>query len=119
VIYSGADMTKPDQIRQMVKAAQEGSLGRHLVNNAGIQHTAPIEASLRNAGTRSGDQPRRCSMPSGSVAGMKARNRGRIVNIASIHGLVASVEKSAYVAAKARVVIGLTKAIATNHRRPA
>ena len=114
VIYSGADMTKPDQIRQMVQAAQEelGSVDI-LVNNAGIQHTAPIESfpverwdAVLAINLSSVFHAVQAALP-----GMKARNRGRIVNIASIHGLVASVEKSAYVAAK-HGVIGLTKAIA-------
>jgi len=112
--YSGADMSKPDQIRQMVKAAQDelGSVGI-LVNNAGIQHTAPIESfpperwdAVLAINLSSVFHAVQAALP-----GMKARNWGRIVNIASTHGLVASVEKSAYVAAK-HGVIGLTKAIA-------
>ena len=112
--YSGADMSKPDQIRQMVKAAQE-ELGAAdiLVNNAGIQHTAPIESfpperwdAVLAINLSSVFHAVQAALPA-----MKARNWGRIVNIASTHGLVASVEKSAYVAAK-HGVIGLTKAIA-------
>ena len=114
VSYSGADMSKPDQIRQMVKAAQE-ELGSAdiLVNNAGIQHTAPIESfpperwdAVLAINLSSVFHAVQAALP-----GMKAKNWGRIVNIASTHGLVASVEKSAYVAAK-HGVIGLTKAIA-------
>jgi len=114
VSYSGADMSKPDQIRQMVKAAQE-ELGSAdiLVNNAGIQHTAPIESfpperwdAVLAINLSSVFHAVQAALP-----GMKARNWGRIVNVASTHGLVASVEKSAYVAAK-HGVIGLTKAIA-------
>ena len=114
VSYSGADMSKPDQIRQMVKAAQDelGSVGI-LVNNAGIQHTAPIESfpperwdAVLAINLSSVFHAVQAALPA-----MKATNWGRIVNIASTHGLVASVEKSAYVAAK-HGVIGLTKAIA-------
>ncbi len=117
--YSGADMSKPDQIRQMVKAAQDelGSVGI-LVNNAGIQHTAPIESfpperwdAVLAINLSSVFHAVQAALP-----GMKARNWGRIVNIASTHGLVASVEKSAYVAAK-HGVIGLTKAIALETAR--
>jgi 3-hydroxybutyrate dehydrogenase len=114
VSYSGADMSKPDQIGQMVRAAQE-ALGSAdiLVNNAGIQHTAPIESfpperwdAVLAINLSSVFHAVQAALP-----GMKARNWGRIVNVASTHGLVASVEKSAYVAAK-HGVIGLTKAIA-------
>ena len=114
VSYSGADMSKPDQIRQMVKAAQEelGSVDI-LVNNAGIQHTAPIESfpAERWDAVLAINLSSVFHAVQAALPGMKARNRGRIINIASIHGLVASVEKSAYVAAK-HGVIGLTKAIA-------
>jgi 3-hydroxybutyrate dehydrogenase len=112
--YSGADMSKPDQVRAMVKAAQE-ELGSAdiLVNNAGIQHTAPIESfpperwdAVLAINLSSVFHAVQAALP-----GMKARNWGRIVNVASTHGLVASVEKSAYVAAK-HGVLGLTKAIA-------
>ena len=114
VAYSGADMSKPDQIRQMVRAAREelGSVDI-LVNNAGIQHTAPIESfpperwdAVLAINLSSVFHAVQAALPA-----MKATNWGRIVNIASTHGLVASVEKSAYVAAK-HGVIGLTKAIA-------
>ena len=114
VSYSGADMSKPDQIRQMVRAAREelGSVDI-LVNNAGIQHTAPIESfpperwdAVLAINLSSVFHAVQAALPA-----MKATNWGRIVNIASTHGLVASVEKSAYVAAK-HGVIGLTKAIA-------
>jgi 3-hydroxybutyrate dehydrogenase len=114
VTYSGADMSKPDQIRQMVKAAQEalGSVDI-LVNNAGIQHTAPIESfpperwdAVLAINLSSVFHAVQAALPA-----MKTKNWGRIINIASVHGLVASVEKSAYVTAK-HGVIGLTKAIA-------
>jgi 3-hydroxybutyrate dehydrogenase len=85
-----------------------------LVNNAGIQHVAPVESSRSNAGTRSSPSTspprstpparRRCRM-------MRAKNWGRIINIASAHGLVASPQKAAYVAAK-HGMVGLTKVVA-------
>ena len=98
VSYSGADMSKPDQIRQMVRAAREelGSVDI-LVNNAGIQHTAPIESfpperwdAVLAINLSSVFHAVQAALPA-----MKATNWGRIVNIASTHGLVASVEKSA------------------------
>ena len=114
VAHNGADMSKPEEIEAMV-AATEAAYGRLdvLVNNAGIQHVAPVNAfpverwdaviainlSAVFHGTRA------------ALPGMKARGWGRIINIASVHGLVASVNKSAYVAAK-HGVIGLTKVTA-------
>jgi 3-hydroxybutyrate dehydrogenase len=84
-----------------------------LVNNAGIQHTARIEdfASERwdailAINLSAAFHAMRCALP-----GMQARGAGRIINIASVHGLVASVEKSAYVAAK-HGIVGLTKVAA-------
>ena len=114
VAYDGADMSKPDQIHAMVKAAVEklGSVDI-LVNNAGIQHTAPVESFPHDRW----DAVIAINLSSAfhatqaALSGMKARNWGRIVNIASIHGLVASAEKSAYVAAK-HGVLGLTKTVA-------
>ena len=114
VAYSGADMSKPDQIHEMVKAAVEelGSVDI-LVNNAGIQHTAPVESfphdrwdAVIAINLSSAFHAIQAALPE-----MKARNWGRIVNIASTHGLIASVEKSAYVAAK-HGVLGLTKTVA-------
>ena len=112
--YSGADMSKPDQIHAMVEAAVK-DLGSAdiLVNNAGIQHTAPVESfpperwdaviAINLSSVFHGIQA--------VLPGMKARNWGRIIKIASAHGLVASKEKSAYVAAK-HGVLGLTKTVA-------
>jgi len=114
VAYSGADVSKPEQVRAMVKAAVD-ELGSAdiLVNNAGIQHTAPVESfppdrwdAVLAINLSSVFHAIQAALP-----GMKARNWGRIVNIASTHGLVASVEKSAYVAAK-HGVLGLTKVVA-------
>jgi 3-hydroxybutyrate dehydrogenase len=114
VAYNGADMSKPDQIHAMVRAAVEelGSVDI-LVNNAGIQHTAPVESfppdrwdAVIAINLSSAFHATQAALP-----GMKTRNWGRIVNIASTHGLIASVEKSAYVAAK-HGVLGLTKTVA-------
>jgi 3-hydroxybutyrate dehydrogenase len=114
VAYSGADMSRPEQIRQMVKdaSAQLGSVDI-LVNNAGIQHTAPVESfpperwdAVLAINLSSAFHAIQAVLP-----GMKSSNWGRIVNIASTHGLIASVEKSAYVAAK-HGLLGLTKVVA-------
>jgi 3-hydroxybutyrate dehydrogenase len=112
--FSGADMSKPAEVRDMVVQAIR-ELGRVdvLVNNAGIQHTALIEAfpddrwdAVLAINLSSNFHAIKAALPQ-----MKARNWGRIVNIASTHGLVASATKSAYVAAK-HGVVGLTKAVA-------
>ncbi|MBK6786528.1 MAG: 3-hydroxybutyrate dehydrogenase [Betaproteobacteria bacterium] len=112
--YSGADISKPEQIRAMVEQATKelGSVDI-LVNNAGIQHTAPVDEFPENRwdavisiNLSSNFHAIKAVLPQ-----MKSRNWGRIVNIASVHGLVASKEKSAYVAAK-HGVIGLTKTVA-------
>ncbi len=114
VLYNGADMTKPDQIADMVRAAKAefGELDI-LINNAGIQHVAPIE----DFPTDKWDQIIAINLTSAfhatkaAVPIMKAQGRGRIINIASAHALVASPFKSAYVAAK-HGVLGLTKTVA-------
>jgi len=114
VAYSGADMTRHDQIAQMVQQAESefGSVDI-LVNNAGIQYVAPVEEfpeakweQIIGLNLSSNFYAIKAVLP-----GMKQRNRGRIVNIASAHGLVASPFKSAYVAAK-HGVVGLTKTVA-------
>jgi 3-hydroxybutyrate dehydrogenase len=114
VAYSGADMSKPAQIRELISAAQQqlGSVDI-LVNNAGIQHVAPIERfpddkwdAIIAINLSAAFHATKAALP-----GMKQRRWGRIINIASTHGLVASAEKSAYVAAK-HGVIGLTKVTA-------
>lgn len=112
--YSGADMTKPDEIRSMVEQAEEhlGSVDV-LVNNAGIQHVSPIEEfppekwdAIIAINLSSSFHTIRAALP-----GMKSRKWGRIINLASAHGLVASPFKSAYVAAK-HGLLGLTKTVA-------
>jgi 3-hydroxybutyrate dehydrogenase len=113
VLYNSADMTKPDQIVDMVKAAKAefGELDI-LINNAGVQHVAPIE----DFPTEKWDQIIAINLTSAfhatkaAVPIMKAQGRGRIINIASAHGLVASPFKSAYVAAK-HGILGLTKTV--------
>ncbi|MDN8615189.1 3-hydroxybutyrate dehydrogenase [Variovorax ginsengisoli] len=114
VRYSSADMSQPDQVRQMVALAED-KFGKVdiVVNNAGIQHVAPIEAFA----DEKWDAVLAINLSSAfhvikAVApGMKARRFGRIINVASAHGLTASPFKSAYVAAK-HGLIGLSKAVA-------
>jgi 3-hydroxybutyrate dehydrogenase len=112
--YHGADMSKPAEIRQLVERA-ESELGQVdvLVNNAGIQHVAPIDQfpedkwdAIIAINLSSAFHATKAALP-----GMKKRRYGRIINIASAHGLVASPNKSAYVAAK-HGIIGFTKAAA-------
>ena len=93
VDYHPADMSRPSEIQDMMEACQS-RFGRVdiLVNNAGIQHVAFHATRL-------------------ALPGMKQRNWGRIINIASVHGLVASAHKSAYVAAK-HGLVGFTKSVA-------
>jgi 3-hydroxybutyrate dehydrogenase len=114
VIYNGADMTKPDQIAAMVEDAIKafGSVDI-LVNNAGIQHVAAVESfppekwdAIIAIDLSSSFHTIRAAVPK-----MREKGWGRIVNIASIHALVASPFKSAYVAAK-HGLLGLTKVIA-------
>lgn len=113
-LYHGADMSKAAEIEQMMQAAA-ATFGRVdiLVNNAGIQHVAPVDQfpvdkwdAIIAINLSSAFHTTRLALPA-----MKAANWGRIINIASTHGLVASAEKSAYVAAK-HGIIGLTKAVA-------
>ncbi len=114
VIHSGADMSKPEEIAAMVQTAtsQVGGIDV-LVNNAGIQFVAPVDEfpdskweQIVAINLSSNFYTTKAVLP-----GMKARNWGRIINIASAHGLVASPFKSAYVAAK-HGVVGLTKTVA-------
>jgi 3-hydroxybutyrate dehydrogenase len=112
--YSGADMTKPAEIADMIKSAEKtfGSVDV-LVNNAGIQHVAPIEEfpidkwdAIIAINLSAAFHAIRTAMP-----GMKARKWGRIINTASAHSLVASPFKSAYVTAK-HGLAGLSKTVA-------
>ncbi|VWX63060.1 D-beta-hydroxybutyrate dehydrogenase [Burkholderiales bacterium 8X] len=114
VDYHGADMSKPDQIEDMMKSAAS-KFGRVdvLVNNAGIQHVAQVEDfppekwdAIIAINLSSAFHTSRHAIPA-----MREANWGRIINIASAHGLVASAHKSAYVAAK-HGVVGLTKSTA-------
>jgi 3-hydroxybutyrate dehydrogenase len=114
VSYHGADMSKPDQIEAMVRAceAEFGALDI-LVNNAGIQHVANVQDfpaerwdAIIAINLTSAFHTTRHALP-----GMLARNWGRVLNIASVHGLVASAGKSAYVAAK-HGIVGFTKTAA-------
>ena len=114
VTYSDADMNRPEQIATMIAGAEArfGALDI-LVNNAGIQHVAAIEDFPPEAWDRVIAINLSASFHSirAALPGMKARGWGRIVNIASVHGLVASVRKAAYVAAK-HGLVGLTKVVA-------
>jgi 3-hydroxybutyrate dehydrogenase len=112
--YSGADMAQPAEIAQMIEQATEELGGVDvLVNNAGIQHTAPVEAFPveRWDAVIAINLSAAFHATSAALPQMKARNWGRIINIASAHGLVASANKAAYVAAK-HGIIGLTKVVA-------
>ena len=114
VEYHGADMSKPGEIEGLMAFAQLEFGGVDvLVNNAGIQHVASVEDfpaerwdAIIAINLSSAFHTSRLAIP-----GMRQRNWGRIINIASVHGLVASVSKSAYVAAK-HGLVGLTKATA-------
>jgi 3-hydroxybutyrate dehydrogenase len=112
--YNGADMSKPTEIAALVKATEKdfGTLDI-LVNNAGIQHVSKIENfpiekwdAVIAINLSSSFHTMRAALP-----GMKVRKWGRVINIASAHGLVASGEKGAYVAAK-HGLVGLTKVAA-------
>ena len=114
VDYHGADMSKPSEIEAMMLAAEKrfGAVDI-LVNNAGIQHVANVEDfpvdrwdAIIAINLSSAFHTTRMALP-----GMKQRNWGRIINLASVHGLVASAQKSAYVAAK-HGIVGLTKVTA-------
>lgn len=114
VEYHGADMSKPAEIEAMMAFAAE-RFGRVdiLVNNAGIQHVAKVEDfpvekwdAILAINLSSAFHATRLALPA-----MRAANWGRVINVASVHGLVGSAEKSAYVAAK-HGVVGLTKVTA-------
>ncbi|MCY7304890.1 MAG: 3-hydroxybutyrate dehydrogenase [Rhodoferax sp.] len=112
--YHGADMGQPGEIEaMMLYAAREFGRVDILVNNAGIQHVSRIESfpperwdAIIAINLSSAFHATRLALPA-----MLSANWGRIINIASVHGLVASAEKSAYVAAK-HGIVGLTKVTA-------
>ena len=119
VDYSAADMSRPGQVTEMVEqcVARFGGIDM-LVNNAGIQHTAPVEEfpmekweQILAINLSSAFYSIKAALPH-----MRRRRWGRIVNIASAHGLVASATKSAYVAAK-HGLLGLTKVVALETAR--
>jgi 3-hydroxybutyrate dehydrogenase len=119
VLYSSADMAKPAQIQAMIAEAEEafGAVDI-LVNNAGIQHVAPVDEfpsekwdQILAVNLTSAFHTTRAALP-----GMKRRGWGRIINIASAHGLVASPFKSAYIAAK-HGLVGFTKTVALETAR--
>jgi len=119
VHYDGADLARPAEVRRLVEKTI-AAFGRLdiLVNNAGIQHTAPIEEfpderwdAVIALNLSAVFHAIKAALPQ-----MKARDWGRIINIASAHGLVASVNKAAYIAAK-HGVVGLTKVTALETAR--
>jgi 3-hydroxybutyrate dehydrogenase len=109
--YHNADMSKPDEIEAMMRfAADKFGTVDIVVNNAGIQHVASIEDfpvekwdAIIAINLTSAFHTTRLALP-----GMKQKNWGRIINVASVHGLVGSAQKSAYVAAK-HGLVGFTK----------
>jgi 3-hydroxybutyrate dehydrogenase len=112
--YHGADMSKPAEIAQLI-AQTVSDFGQVdiVVNNAGIQHVAPVDQfpiekwdALLAINLSSSFHTMRAALPH-----MKKRNWGRLINIASAHGLVASANKAGYVASK-HGLIGLTKVVA-------
>jgi 3-hydroxybutyrate dehydrogenase len=114
VRYSSADMSRPDQIRAMVELAR-AEFGKVdiIVNNAGIQHVAPVEEfpEERWDAVLAINLSSAYHLIKAVVPEMKSRKSGCIINIASAHGLTASPFKSAYVAAK-HGLIGLSKTVA-------
>ena len=114
VLFHPADLADANQCAALIRDA-EAHFGAvdFLVNNAGIQHVVPLENfpverwdAVIAVNLSSAFHTIRTVLP-----GMRKRNRGRIINIASVHGLVASVHKAAYVAAK-HGIVGLTKVVA-------
>ncbi|NBS08337.1 MAG: 3-hydroxybutyrate dehydrogenase [Betaproteobacteria bacterium] len=112
-VHHPADMTKPSEIEAMMAFAQTQGGVDILVNNAGIQHVALVEDfpvdkwdAIIAINLSSAFHTTRLAIPT-----MRQRNWGRVLNIASTHGLVASPQKSAYVTAK-HGLVGFTKSIA-------
>lgn len=121
VLFNGADLSDPGGCEALIRDA-ESRLGTVdiLVNNAGIQHVSPVETfpperwdAVIAVNLSSAFHTIRAALP-----GMKIRGWGRIINIASAHGLVASANKAAYVAAK-HGLIGLTKVVALENAETA
>jgi 3-hydroxybutyrate dehydrogenase len=119
VEFEHADLMKASEVESLVSriVLRHGAIDI-LVNNAGIQHVAPVDQfpverwdAVIALNLSAAFHATRCALP-----GMKARNWGRIINIASVHGLVASVDKSAYIAAK-HGIVGLTKTVALETAR--
>jgi len=114
IVYSPANMMKPEEVRNMVALAERTfDQVDILVNNAGIQFVAPIDEfpdekwdAIMAINLSAAFHTIKAALP-----GMKTRGWGRIINIASAHGLVASPYKSAYVAAK-HGILGITKTVA-------
>ena len=112
--YHGADMSKPSDIEAMMSAAaKEFGAVDILVNNAGIQHVASVQDfpvdrwdAIIAINLSSAFHTTRLALPAMLDAGW-----GRVINVASVHGLVASAQKAAYVAAK-HGIVGLTKVTA-------
>jgi 3-hydroxybutyrate dehydrogenase len=119
VEYHGADMSKPDEIGQMIQFIDEKMGGVDvLINNAGIQYVADVEDfppekwdAIIAINLSASFHTIRHALP-----GMQKKNWGRIINIASAHGLVASVQKAAYVAAK-HGIVGLCKVVALENAK--
>ena len=118
-IHDNADMSKPAEIERMMKRCADELGGPDiLVNNAGIQHVAPVDEfppekwdAIIAINLSSAFHTTRLALPA-----MKAKKWGRIINTASAHSLVASPNKSAYVAAK-HGIVGFTKAVALETAR--
>lgn len=114
VSYHGADVSKADEVAALITAAEDAFDSVDiLVNNAGIQHVSPVDefpedkwSAIQNIVLNSSFHAIKAALP-----GMKERNWGRLINLVSAHGLVASPFKSAYVTAK-HGQVGLTKTVA-------
>lgn len=113
--FSG-DLRNPERVGEMMAAVAAWGGADILVNNAGIQHTAPLSEMPRETWDRilavnlsAAFQTMQAALP-----GMAERGYGRVVNIASVHGLVASKDKAPYVAAK-HGLVGLSKVAALEY----
>lgn len=116
VRFFSADLRKPDEIEQMMSEAERWSGPDILVNNAGIQHTASFENATREiweniiaTNLSAAFFTMRRALPK-----MSARGYGRVINIASVHGLVASINKAPYVASKFGLV-GMSRVAALEY----